>query len=55
LSDERARGEVDGVQCAIQVLGNPVTWTDQILSDIGFTRGGSRHYPRGVTAYLWSL
>jgi len=56
LSDERTRGEVDGVHYAIQVLGNPVTaWTDQILSDIGFTRGGSRHYPRGVTAFLWSL
>jgi hypothetical protein len=56
LSDERTHGEVDGVHYAIQVLGNPVTaWTDQILSDIGFTRGGSRHYPRGVTAFLWSL
>jgi hypothetical protein len=56
LSDERTRGEVDEVHYAIQVLGNPVTgWTDQILSDIGFTRGGSRHYPRGVTAYLWSI
>jgi hypothetical protein len=56
LSDGRTHGEVDGVHYAIQVLGNPVTaWTDQIQSDIGFTRGGSRHYPRGVTAFLWSL
>jgi hypothetical protein len=56
LSDSRTHGEVDGVHYAIQVLGNPVTaWTDQIQSNIGFTRGGSRHYPRGVTAYLWSL
>ena len=56
LSDGRTHGDVDAVHYAIQVLGNPVTaWTDQIQSNIGFTRGGSRHYPRGVTAYLWSL
>lgn len=56
LKDGRTHGDVDRIHYEIQVLGNPVTaWTDQIQSDIGATRGGSRHYPRGVTAFLWSL
>lgn len=56
LSDGRTHGGVDAIHYAIQVLGNPATaWSDQILSDMGATRGGSRHYPRGVTSYLWSI
>lgn len=56
LSDSRTHGDVDGVHYQIQVLGNPATaWSDQVLSDLGSTKGGSRHYPRGVTAYLWSV
>lgn len=56
LNDVRTGIEVDRVNYEIQVLGNPVTcWSDQILSDTGATRGGSRHYPRGVTAFLWSM
>jgi hypothetical protein len=56
LSDERTHGGVDAIHYAIQVLGNPATaWSDQVLSDTGATKGGSRHYPRGVTAYLWSI
>ena len=56
LSDDRTHGNVDAVHYAIQVLGNAATaWSDQVLSDTGATKGGSRHYPRGVTSYLWSL
>lgn len=56
LYDDRTHGDVDGSHYQIQVLGNPATaWSDQVLSDVGSTKGGSRHYPRGVTSYLWSL
>jgi hypothetical protein len=54
IKDDRTNGKVDGIHYQIQVLGNCTTaWTDQILSDVGSCRGGSRHYPRGVTAQLW--